>query len=376
MKINLNNETKDRIKAYTISGIIIVFVGFLFKNFSYISNFFNGFIDSLSPFILGFAIAFILIPLRKFIENRCLVTTKLKPRTKRTIAVTLTMIVFALVIASFFIVLIPQLISSIKTLIDSFDGYMKTFSELTQNIYIQPEYEEIFNMVWESLKNIITSFISNEADLIAQVVTYSVSFVSSIFNVFVALIITIYLLLDQERFMNQLKKVIRAIFSKKHADSLFYVGRLTSKMFNNFIFGKALDSLIIGLICWVGTTLLKMPYAALISFVVGLTNMIPVFGPFIGAIPCIFILLFISPIKAVEFAIFILALQQVDGNIIGPYILGDSMGLPALWIMFAIIIGGGLFGVIGMFLGVPLFSVIYVLIRDSVNKKLEMIEKE
>ena len=120
-------------------------------------------------------------------------------------------------------------------------------------------------------------------------------------------------------------------------------------MFNSFIFGKALDSLIIGVICWVGTAILKIPYSTLISFVIGITNMIPVFGPFIGAIPCIFILIFINPISAIEFSIFVLALQQVDGNIIGPKILGGSLGLPALWVMFAIIVGGGLFGVIGMF---------------------------
>ena len=164
--------------------------------------------------------------------------------------------------------------------------------------------------------------------------------------------------------------MIYAICGRGTSNKIFYVAKLTSKMFNSFIFGKALDSLIIGIICWVGTAILKVPYSTLISFVIGITNMIPVFGPFIGAIPCIFILIFINPISAIEFSIFVLALQQVDGNIIGPKILGGSLGLPALWVMFAIIVGGGLFGVIGMFLGVPLFSVIYVLIRDAVNNKI------
>ena len=141
-------------------------------------------------------------------------------------------------------------------------------------------------------------------------------------------------------------------------------------MFNSFIFGKALDSLIIGIITWFCMYLMKMPYTPLIAVVVGVTNMIPVFGPFLGAVPCIIILVIIDPIKALEFAIFILILQQIDGNIIGPRILGDSMGLPTLWIMFAIIVGGALFGVVGMFLGVPLFSVIYVLIRDWIYGRL------
>ena len=141
-------------------------------------------------------------------------------------------------------------------------------------------------------------------------------------------------------------------------------------MFNSFVYGKALDSLIIGIICAICTGLMKMPYAVLISFVIGITNMIPVFGPFIGAIPCIFILLIISPYKALEFSIFVLILQQIDGNIIGPRILGDSLGLPALWIMFAIIIGGATFGIVGMFLGVPIFSVIYYLVSNRVNQAL------
>ena len=147
--------------------------------------------------------------------------------------------------------------------------------------------------------------------------------------------------------------------------------RLTAQMLDSFIFGKALDSLIIGITAAVCCSLMKIPYTPLIAFIVGLTNMIPVFGPFIGAVPCAFILLIISPTKALEFIIFVLILQQIDGNILGPYILGDSMGLPPVWIMFAIIIGGALWGVIGMFLGVPIFSVIYVLAKDLIERRLK-----
>ena len=162
-----------------------------------------------------------------------------------------------------------------------------------------------------------------------------------------------------------------AIMDKDTAMHFEYVNRLTSKMFNSFIFGKALDSLVIGIVCYICMVVMNMPYAPLIGVVVGVTNMIPVFGPFLGAIPCAIILLLIDPIKAIEFVIFILILQQVDGNIIGPYILGDSMGLPTLWIMFAILIGGALFGVAGMFLGVPVFSVIYVLVREWTHERLK-----
>ena len=149
-----------------------------------------------------------------------------------------------------------------------------------------------------------------------------------------------------------------------------YVGRLSVRLFNSFIAGKAVDSLIIGIVCWLVVTILQMPYAPMIGFIVGITNMIPVFGPFIGAIPCLIILLIINPWQSLEFLIFIIILQQIDGNIIGPHILGDSMGLPTLWVMFAIIVGGALFGVVGMFLGVPIFSVIYTLVANALNRRM------
>lgn len=371
MKIELKEQTKENIKAYTISGIFIVITYFILKNGAVIFKFLGSFFTTLMPFILGFAFAFILIPLRNLIEKGCFKRLKWAYKTKRNVAVLITMIVFMIVIASFFIVLIPQLVESIKTLINSFDGYVNAFTSLFQNIEIQGEFRELFDSAIEALKTFVNSLISGENNLIGTVVSYSLSFLSSIVNVFISLIIAVYLLIDDERFKSQVCRVIYAICTRGTSNKIFYVAKLTSKMFNSFIFGKALDSLIIGVICWVGTAILKIPYSTLISFVIGITNMIPVFGPFIGAIPCIFILIFINPISAIEFSIFVLALQQVDGNIIGPKILGGSLGLPALWVMFAIIVGGGLFGVIGMFLGVPLFSVIYVLIRDAVNNKIK-----
>ena len=142
-------------------------------------------------------------------------------------------------------------------------------------------------------------------------------------------------------------------------------------MFYKFFFGKAMDSLIIGILCYICCTFMRMPYAVMIAVIVGITNVIPVFGPFLGAIPCMIILVMINWVKALEFMVFIVILQQIDGNIIGPYILGDAVGLPTLWVMFAIIVGGALFGVVGMFLGVPTFAVIYTLIKEWTHNRLE-----
>ena len=229
----------------------------------------------------------------------------------------------------------------------------------------------IINNLFQTSEDYILSIVSTITTYIPIAINYSYAIISNIFNILISLIITVYMLYDRERFISQIKRVTYALFSKKSADFLCKVTNLTSRMFNQFIFGKALDSFIIGIVCLICTSLLRLPYAPLFSFIIGITNMIPVFGPFIGAIPCALILLIIDYFKAFEFVIFIIILQQIDGNIIGPRILGDSLGLPSLWVMFAIIVGGGCFGIFGMFVGVPIFSVIYLLIKEKVAKVLK-----
>jgi predicted PurR-regulated permease PerM len=185
------------------------------------------------------------------------------------------------------------------------------------------------------------------------------------------LIIALYILCDRERFYIQIKKVAYTLFSEPVVKQMRDLAKLSSKMFNSFIVGKIVDSLIIGIICYVGMSLIGFDFALLISFIVGCTNVIPVFGPFIGAVPGFVILLIVNPLDSLWFLVFIFALQQFDGNILGPMILGDSMGIPTLYVMFAILVGGGFFGIPGMFLGVPIFSIIYVVVKASVEKQLE-----
>lgn len=370
MKINWKEEMKDNVLTYTASGAIILLIWFFFQRWDSVASFLGKLWSTLSPFIWGFAIAFILVPIRRTAEEKWLKNTKLKPKAKRRAAVAIAFVIFAAVLVLFFSILTPQIISSAKTLVDSMDSYLKTAEDWANGLNANSQYGELFDSIMNSVLNAVKKAVDGSSGLIATLLSYSVSVVKGIGNFFIGMIIAIYLLADQERWKRQLKQVTYSIWSKDHADYLAYVGRLTIRMLNSFIFGKALDSLIIGIACGIVCGIMQMPYTPLIAFVVGLTNMIPVFGPFLGAIPCIFILLIISPYKAVEFGIFILILQQIDGNILGPRILGDSVGLPALWVMFAIILGGSLFGVLGMFLGVPLFSVIYVLVRDHVNNRL------
>ena len=195
--------------------------------------------------------------------------------------------------------------------------------------------------------------------------------VASMFSFLIGIIAAAYMLYDEEKFKRTFKKLFYGIFPKKFADWLMYLYSLNKIAFNGFVFGKIIDSAIIGVMCYVGALLLKLPYPVLIAVVVGVTNVIPFFGPFIGAIPCLIILVVIDPWAALKFLIFIFALQQFDGNILGPKILGGSLGLPTLWIMFAIIVGGALFGVPGMVISVPIFSVLYILVRDWINAILK-----
>ena len=374
MKYKLSEQAKENIRVYTIAGILIATFCFLFMNGSPVFSFLKRVVKILTPFFIGFAIAFILMPLRNIIETRWLGGLSWKKKTKRTIAVISCIIIFLLLITVTLLMLIPQLISSVQTLVGNMDVYLRTLEDFVNRFQSNEEYSQVIDNILQSLFTQISTWMQQLSSLLPKVLNYSVSLISSVFNFFMGLIVSVYILLDEETFRSQIRKAIKALFSEKTSKRIFYVAELTGKMFNSFIFGKALDSLIIGIICWFVTSIMKIPYSPLISFIIGITNMIPVFGPFIGAIPSAFILLVINPMAALEFVIFIIILQQIDGNIIGPYILGDSMGLPAFWIMFAIILGGGLFGVIGMFLGVPLFAVIFTIGKEILKEKLKIKE--
>ncbi len=370
MKWKLSEEVRDRIASYTISGLIIAAVMLIFYNWGMIASFFGRIFTALSPFIWGLCLSFVLIPVRNELEYKALKNVNLKPRQKRVIAVIISVLMMLALIIIFLVLLIPQLYDSVVLLLNSMDSYLNTVNGWMDQLHATGQYSVMINNLSESLRKMLESFLTGSNGILNRLVNYSVTFVKGISNFFIGLFISVYLLLDQERWTRQIRKLTFALLPVEAAEYLTHLADLVGSMLNRFVFGKSLDSLIIGIVTGICCGIMRMPYSLLIAFVIGITNMIPVFGPFIGAIPCLFILLLINPFKALEFGIFVLILQQIDGNILGPYILGDSMGLPALWIMFAIILGGSLFGVLGMFLGIPVFSVFYVLIRDYSNRKI------
>lgn len=372
MKYRLKEETAELTKALIIAGIVIVSVCFLYSRFDVIEHWVSKFISVAMPFVFGMAIAFLLSPIQNFVEKKVLKNVKLPFKVKRTLGVFAGFGFLFVVVGGILALLIPQLYISVMTLSASMNSYIEQGQDLLESLaFNNAAYKAIFEYIFTSSEKLVSSLLTSMQQYLPRILDYSMGFITNMMSFFVGIFIAFYIMLSKERFIRQFKRVLYAFTPKKFADHTLKLTTLSSNMFNSFVVGKFVDSLIIGVICFIGMVLFGMPYALLISFIVGITNMIPVFGPFIGAVPGIFILLIVNPIYALWFAIWILILQQIDGNIIGPYILGDSVGLPSLWIMFSIIVGGGFFGLVGMFLGVPFFSVIYIVIKTIVQERLE-----
>lgn len=370
MKIHFDDDMKKKILTYGSVAAIGILLYFSVFNMDSIHGFFSSFFGLISPFILGFAIAFLLNKPMEFIEEKLLGKLKIKQTHKRNIAAIGAIIFGIIIVGAFLALLIPQLAQSIFSLIQAAPGYI----EDTQNFVTELMKEYTFDL--EEVKTMFGGFDLFEklttffTSALPEMIRLSYRFASGIFNVVLGIMSGLYILIDKEKLLYQTKVMNYAIFPKEVADYLVRLANHTADIFNNFIIGKAIDSLIIGILCYIGLIIMNMPYALLLSVIVGVTNMIPVFGPFIGAVPGIIILMIIHPIYALYFALFILLLQQFDGNILGPLILGDKLGLPSIGILFAVCVGGGLFGIIGMFIGVPIFAVIYSGIKEFLRYRL------
>lgn len=353
--------------------IILAYVIFNFKN---IISGVENIIGVLLPFIVGIAIAFMLNLVMRIFEERVFIFLDNKKyqkysRFKRPLSVALTFIFVFMVIFGLIRFIIPQLIDSISTLTDAIPSYMKSFEELISQ-YVSDT--EILNTLWNNFLSAWKEILQFTGQIVVSslsgVVNITVGFTSGLFNFILSVIFSIYMLLNKERLQLGMKKVLYAFSGKKFADKIMYLGKISNEAFSNYIGGQFIEAIIIGVLCFVGMLILKMPYALLISVLVAVTALIPIFGAFIGTIPSAFIILIIDPMKALWFVIFIIVLQQVEGNLIYPKVVGSSIGLPPIWVMLAMIIGGNTFGLIGILLGIPIFSVIYKVFKEFVDKRL------
>lgn len=370
-KIKIEEGTKQNIIALTLSGVILISFFLVVDNMHILGAWFSKATSITVSFIFGFFIAFVLSPICSFIENKILLKLKLKKRTSRVISslIAMTLAIFAL--TAFVVISLPQLTESVIKLMNLLPNYLNTAEKISEQLLMQLNIDQTLADLLAGYSDELFSRVINIASqYLPEILNFSIRFGSTILKVIIGLAIALYIMIDKERFARQFTKISYAFFSKDNAEKLIDFSRVSANVFNRFIIGKALDSLIIGLLTYIGLMILRMPFALLLSVIIGVTNMIPVFGPFIGAVPGVFILFIVDPILVVWFVLFVLLIQQIDGNIIGPAILGDSLGLPTLWIMFAIIVGGGFYGVLGMFFGVPVFAVIYFYIKKSTEKRL------
>lgn len=338
------------------------------------------FLTILTPFIWGACLAYVLNPILKTCEKilDAIFREHLSRRWKRTIGMLMTYLFAITLLAILLQIILPQIIDSIKNLIPQITAWINTLPVIFNDLATRYELDinqltqtQTITMIWNNVQTTITNFISDLTTLIPRLFQLTTSLVGTLLNILIGIILSVYLLASKELFYAHAKKLGYALFPKNLMDKLLEITHTSNDIFTGFIVGKIVDSTIIGVLCFIVMALFDWPYAMLISVIVGVTNVIPYFGPFIGAIPSILLLLIIDPKTAVMFGIFILILQQLDGNVIGPKILGDSTGLSAFWVVFSITLFSAIMGPIGMLIGVPTFAVIYSLIRDFAEWRLK-----
>ncbi len=358
----MNKTMRDRLLLITYAIVIFfaiqniyIFWGTLYKV-----------IALLMPFIYGFAIAYIVSWPVQFFSKKVYAPHLHNEKAIKILSISSGYLLVFGIFTIFSVIIIPQIIVSVNQLISNSDSYINSFKSFAEDIMTLLHIKDFTQL--EKITEKTIDFISNEA-FIAKVFDTMKNFALVTYNWVIGIIISFYFTFNKDDLLQKLRKLSKVCLNKKWYKNLANVLTMSHNIFGQFLIGKIIDSLIIGVLCFIGTTFLSIPYSLLISFVVGITNVIPFFGPFLGAIPCILILLVINPVKALWFAIFILILQQIDGNIIGPKILGTSIGISAIFIMFSVILGGGLFGVPGMILGVPVFVVLYNLVATFVNSQ-------
>lgn len=390
MKFKLNSKYfKWGLTAFSVVAGGICFYYLIFHISDLLQNV-KALFSVVMPVIFGLVIAYLLTPILNFVEQKLLTPLcnrmKIKETARRKkiirgIAVILTSLLMIFSIYALIAMLISQIVPSIQTIISNFDVYVGNLSTWLNNLmednqelknYVMPQITNLFSSMEDWLADTAT-LLEKSGEVLKTVSLSILSFIKVAWNFIIGFIISIYILASKETFSAQCKKIIYSIFETNSANSVLNSLRFVHRTFIGFISGKVLDSVIIGLLCFIGTTLLGTPYAALVSVIVGVTNIIPFFGPYLGAIPSAFLILIVDlshPMNCVTFIIFILILQQIDGNLIGPRILGDSTGLSGFWVIFSITLFGGLFGVPGMIVGVPIFAVFFAAVKGLVNRSL------
>lgn len=354
--------------SYIVVFVVAISFYLIFSNFFTVSNVLSSALSIISPFLYAIALAYILnSPITWF-------KTKVfhKIKYKNQMSVLIVYILFFLIVIGLIVAVLPEIADTFYMIANQLPGVLTNINDLIlkykDEFHISTEITEQLTTTIASLTTTITNYLMNLAPILFNA---SISAVSIVVQIITALISSVYILLTKDKLVFQCKKFLFAFIDVNIAHKVMYISNKCNRIFSGFIIGKLIDSAIIGVITFFAMLFIYPPYAVLFAIIIGLTNVIPYFGPFIGAIPCSLLLLMVSPKTMLVFIIFILVLQQIDGNIIGAKILGNSTGISPIWVLIAIIVGGGLFGFVGMFMGIPTFAVIYELVSEVISNRLK-----
>ncbi|MEG1181179.1 MAG: AI-2E family transporter [Oscillospiraceae bacterium] len=353
-----------------ITGVVIVTAYLALQNISSIKTFLSSVYSLISPIVNGVIFAYLLNLLMTSLEAHPLKRIK-HHRVKRAVSLTLSIVISLVFVAGLLTLIIPQLVKSISTLVTN----LQVFVEENQDTFIKWADSKSISMntvtailgSWEDILSYTATWVK---DTIPSVLDASIKIGSSFVNVIISLFISVYILVDKERLVRHVHLVLRAFSSERTYNRVISAGQRSHKIFSSYITGVLIDAAVVGLLCFICMSILRLPYAPLISVIVGVTDIIPTFGPFLGAVPSALFILIDNPQKALYFCIMILVIQQLDGNLIKPHILGDSTGLSALWVLIAICFFASIWGVSGMVVGVPIMAIIYIFAREFISTRL------
>ncbi len=354
---------------------LILYTVLLIFGFIYIKEIFSilrYIIKIFMPFIIGIMIAFVLNVLMEVIENKWFEKLNWNKNTKR--AVSLTLSIF--IVIGFFIILmlliIPNLQDTIVIFANNIPDYLSNLKELLLKLNVS---NNVINDIMETLSNLGDTakeyVLNNSGKIIETTFGIASNVLNAFVNVFIGIVFAIYFLVDKEKISRQFSNIMKAYLPSKSCKKIEDIAELSNRVFANFVSGQCLEAIIIGILCFFGMIILRLPYAGAISVLVGFTALIPVFGAFIGTIVGAFLIFMVNPLQAVIFVIFIIVLQQLEGNLIYPHVVGKSVGLPGIWVLVAVTVGASINGILGMLLSVPLASIIYSILKTDVNLKLK-----
>lgn len=357
---------------FIISYVAIII--FALVNFDKIITAFNYVLNILSPFIVGVLLAFVLNVLIKFIETKIfgkIKKGKLWKKIKRPISITVSLILVGLIIYFVMNLLVPQLRNSVSLFTDTLPEYKEDIVNILEKFDVEETTVAKVGEYLDNFTKVITDYIKgNSKDVLSITTEVATSIISIVSKGIISIVFAIYIIAQKETLKRQVDKLMNAYLKPKVSNKIRDIAVMSNKTFSNFVTGQCLEAIIFGLLCFFGMLILRLPYASTISVVLGFTALIPVFGAIIGTVLGAFLILMVSPVKAIIFVVFVIVLQQLEGNLIYPKIVGKSIGLPGMWVLFSVTIGASIAGIWGMLIATPLFSVLYSIFSKTVNDRI------